>query len=492
MHRRHFASLLLALALLLATLQPAALASPPRSISPASTAPLPAWGMLVSPVDGSAPVGEGPFIHLRVGSFDPRSGEPIAPAGLRRLLVAGQAGLRLIQFPGPIQEAWYQAMLQAGLEVVTYIPDYAYLVWGDDAAVGRLRALAPLRWAGLYHPYYALHPALADPQKLPSEVEVIVQVYRRPDADKTVQSILDMFVGVFRPPYDVLRYTNVGVVVPSSDLFRLASLPEVVNVEPYTRPQMLDEVQGQIMAGNLNEAGTQPSGPGYLAWLQSLGFSTDPNSYPTVDITDDGIDDGDAIPIHADFYVLGDTSNADRLVYNYNWTTDPLADGGGGHGNINASIAVGYNNRTGFPYEDGNGYNYGLGINPFGRVAGSKVFNNAGRWDTSATPTDLIANTYTLGGRISSNSWGYRYSGGDYNADCQEYDARVRDALPATPGNQEITVVFAAGNSGSSLNTVSPPGTAKNVISVARRRTTARPGPTDATSVRAAATALRP
>ncbi len=68
-----------------------------------------------------------------------------------------------------------------------------------------------------------------------------------------------------------------------------------------------------------------------------------------MDITDDGIDNGDATPIHADFYVQGSTANPSRLVYNHNWTSDPSADGGGGHGNINASIAVGYNDRTGFP-----------------------------------------------------------------------------------------------------------------------------------------------
>lgn len=409
---------------------------------------------------------EGILIRLRAGAFDPLVGEPSIPTGLRRLLTVGQPGLRLVQFPGPIQDAWYQAMLDAGLEVVTYIPEYAYLVWGDGAAVSRLADRAPLRWAGLYHPYYALHPALADPAKLPPEVDVIVQVYARPDAEKTVGAILSQAWATFRQPYPVLVYTNIGIRVASEKLAWLASLPEVVNVEPYSPPRMLDEIQGQILAGNLNGAGTQPSGPGYLAWLQSLGFPTDPNEYPIVDITDDGIDNGTTTPIHADFYVLGNTSNPDRLVYNYNWTTDPLADGGGGHGNINASIAVGYNNRTGFPYEDGDGYNYGLGINPFGRVAGSKVFNNAGWWDTSATPTQLISNTYALGGRISSNSWGYSGSWGDYNSDSQEYDALVRDAQPGIPGNQEISVVFAAGNSGPYSNTVIPPSTAKNVIAV--------------------------
>jgi len=455
-------TLWLLFSLLLATFQPAALASPSDRAAAPAAGPIPSWASSGPAVTAQ----EGIPIRLRAGAFDPLGGEPAIPTGMRRTLTAGQPGLRLIQFPGPIQDEWYQAMLAAGLEVVTYIPDYAYLVWGDGDAVARLADAAPLRWAGFYHPYYALHPALADPEKLPDEVDVIVQVYARPDAEKTVQAILGEALATFRRPYKVLVYTNLGIRVPSQKLTWLASLPEVVNVEPYTRPVLLDEIQGQIMAGNLNAAGTQPSGPGYLVWLQSRGFSTNPDDYPIIDITDDGIDDGDATPIHADFYVLGSTSNPDRLVYNYNWTTDPLADGRAGHGNINASIAVGYNNRTGFPYEDSNGYNYGLGINPFGRVAGSKVFNNAGSWDTTATPTDLLNNTYALGGRISSNSWGYLYSGGDYNADSQEYDARVRDARPTVTGNQEIIVVFSAGNSGPSANSVSPPSTAKNVIAV--------------------------
>ncbi|MBC7227431.1 MAG: S8 family serine peptidase [Thermoflexales bacterium] len=459
--RNLFSAFSVILILLLVTLQPVALAGPGAGAAPSSAPRVPE-----GPVASPAADPEGPPIRLRVGAFDPLAGEPAVPSGMRRLLTADRPGLRLIQFPGPIQDAWYQAILDAGLEVVTYIPDYAYLVWGDGDAVTRLAGAAPLRWAGLYHPYYALHPDLADPEKLPSEVDVIVQVYARPDAEKTVQAILNQAQATFRRPYSVLVYTNIGVRVPSEKLPWLASLPEVVNVEPYSPPQKLDEVQGQIMAGNLNAAGTQPSGPGYLAWIQSLGFSTNPEDYPIVDITDDGIDNGTTTPIHPDFYVLGSTSNPDRLVYNYNWTTDPSADGRAGHGNINASIAVGYNNRTSFPYEDSDGYNYGLGINPFGRVAGSKVFNNAGSWDTSATPTDLLQNTYSLGGRISSNSWGYLYQGGNYNSDCQEYDARVRDAQPGVPGNQEITVVFAAGNSGPSSNSVSPPGTAKNVIAV--------------------------
>ena len=81
----------------------------------------------------------------------------------------------------------------------------------------------------------------------------------------------------------------------------------------------------------------------------------------------------------------------------------------------------------------------------------------------TATFTDMIAAAYSAGARISSNSWG-AFAGG-YTIEAQEYDARVRDALPDTPGNQGMLFVFSAGNFGSG-QTISSPGTAKNVITV--------------------------
>ena len=71
---------------------------------------------------------------------------------------------------------------------------------------------------------------------------------------------------------------------------------------------------------------------------------------------------------------------------------------------------------------------------------------------------------YNSGARFSSNSWGF-ISGNGYNADSQAHDAAVRDAT-GSAGNQELTIVFSAGNDGTGANTVHPPGTAKNVITV--------------------------
>ncbi len=413
-------------------------------------------------------------LQLRSGAFDPKQSHPIVPASLQRTLAPDELGLYLVQFDGPIQDDWYTSLLKADLEVVTYMPDYAYLVWGKAASIDQLGTSVPLRWSGVYQPLYALDPRLLATSDS-TQVEVTVQVYNHAAAASTIETILSK-AKLLREPNVVLDYRNLQVSIASNQLTWLAALPDVVNVEPAPHFVKNDEIQGQILAGNLNVAGTRPNGPGYIAWLRdTIGLSTNPDDYPIIDLVDDGIDNGTATPTHPDFWTLGNTASTDRLAYNGNWTSDPLADSAAGHGNLNASIAVGYNDQSNFPYEDTSGgtagYNYGVGINPFGRVAGSKVFNNAGSWDTIASYTDIISNSYASGARINSNSWGCGATycpGALYTAASQEYDALVRDAQPgsATDGNQEMLVVFAAGNDGSTATTIGVPATAKNVITV--------------------------
>ena len=162
--------------------------------------------------------------------------------------------------------------------------------------------------------------------------------------------------------------------------------------EPWAAPVRMDEIQGQILAGNVIRSGSKvvPSGPGYLAWLAGRGFPTDPSRYPIVDIVDDGIDRGDPGSIaHPDFHEAGSAAAPDRIVYLANCTTDPLPDGLAGHGNLNAGIVGGYNNSAGLPFQDAAGYRLGLGISPYNRLAGTKIFANEGDYEMlpAATPT---------------------------------------------------------------------------------------------------------
>ncbi len=407
----------------------------------------------------------GEVVHLRRGdvtlpAHTPPGTTPDAP-------MSTKAGLYLVQLPGPVQEEWFTALTHAGLHIVQYIPDYAYLVWGSPAQLRTVQVSVPLLVYQTYHPQYALHPALdgiqADAQ--PGEtVDVLVQVVD--GLPEVVAKLQKEAVDVIRPTLPGVQTQVVGLRVAANQLAWLASQPGVVNVEPLPVIRKLDEVQAQIMAGALASGEHTPSGPGYLAWLTTLGFSNRPEDYPILDITDDGLDDGSLTPRHPDFYTQGDKTLPDRLIYNQNWTNDPLADGGAGHGNLNAGIALGYNDQTGAPYQDAQGYHLGLGINPFGRLGGSKVFNNSGNWQL---PGDnyaaLVSRSYLMGGRISSNSWG-EPNPGSYTILDQAYDALARDAAPGQAGSQSLIFIFSAGNSGPASGSTGSPGNAKNVITV--------------------------
>ncbi|MCG3149753.1 MAG: hypothetical protein PCFJNLEI_03218 [Verrucomicrobiae bacterium] len=136
---------------------------------------------------------------------------------------------------------------------------------------------------------------------------------------------------------------------------------------------------------------------------------------------------------------------------------------------------------TVYRQEISSGLQLGMGISPFGRIGSSK----GGASDDFLGPFDHALNIYLRAARISNNSWGEICctSAGDYNDFSQAYDALTRDAVntgstnPPTPGpspvNQELLYVFAGGNANGLDGTggfgdvlVTPPATAKNIITV--------------------------
>ncbi|MGH9818775.1 MAG: S8 family serine peptidase, partial [Pyrinomonadaceae bacterium] len=195
-----------------------------------------------------------------------------------------------------------------------------------------------------------------------------------------------------------------------------------------------------------------------------------------VDITDSGVDTGTpASPNQFVMRRLGDPAGASRFIYSrIEGTPTPggTLQACDGHGNLNASIIMGYVPSgppfNAFPHADASLFRYGLGVAPFVKLGSSVIFDPANF--THPDLTSLQADAYHDGSRISSNSWGETTN--SYNTDAQTYDALVRDAQPKgsdfpSAGNQEMVIVFAAGNNGKfGLNTVSSPGTAKNVITV--------------------------
>jgi subtilisin-like proprotein convertase family protein len=417
-------------------------------------------------------------IGLRGGAIDTRGTPPAAPAGLAQAKSNGPQ-LWLIQFIGPIKEAWLDDLRANGLQIVWYMPQNAYVVWGDGVAIDTLTRAAQkspvIQFTGAYHPAYRLAPPLqqaARTRAAADTVSVTVQFYTTRNTSQSVAALRALGGTIRRELSTVETLTSLSLDVPIGQIVAIANWPDVFNVEPYVAPRKRDEAQGQIVAGNVTTAGgtVVPTGGtgSYLAWLASKGFPTTPSSYPIVDVVDDGIDNGTATPTHPDFFEIGSTGNPDRLVYNQDCTADPSANGVAGHGNINASIVGAYNNLVGAPHQDSRGFRLDLGISPFGRLAGTKIFQNSGPFDFSACGSSfqgLVLASFNAGATITSNSWGTDVFGA-YDADSQVYDVLTRDAAPATAGNQQMLHVFSAGNAGPGATTVGSPGTAKNVLTV--------------------------
>jgi subtilisin-like proprotein convertase family protein len=377
--------------------------------------------------------------------------------------------LRIVQFAGPVKDEWLASLRQTGAHVITYVPNNAYVVRVDADADAAVASLAGKPWVlsiSTYVPAFKLRPELRPPHIAGASLyPVMVQVIADEEGEAFAAALAQPASRVLAAPNAVLGYIDVGLLLDGVSVLRLANDSHVFAIEPKLVAQKFDERQGQIMAGNVIAAGTQPSGPGYLAWLATKGFpGADPFPF-IVDVTDDGVDKGSTSDVNVEFKVDGLSGGASRYAYANNYSGDALADSQAGHGNINASIISGYNAGTGSAFEDTLLYNYGLGIAPWVKIGNSKVFSNAGAGVFNQPANVRLANAYNAGARISSNSWGYT-SGITYNTDSQLHDQLVRDAVSGTAGNQELTIVYAAGNSGPAASTVHPPGTAKNVITV--------------------------
>ena len=411
-------------------------------------------------------------VETAAGEIDPRSDRPALAAkdGPDR-----QETLALVQFVGPPKDAWVERLRETGAAVLTYQAENAYVAHASGAAVDRLAALQGR------HPGVRAVSVLTAADKLEdrsSPTGVFAVTTATGTAGEVARdeaaalggppAAAAVTVGALRTEYRALSPRE------AADLARHAG---VVAIEAYAEPELLDERAAQIMAGNINGS-FAPTSPTYLDWV------VDPARIPiddtfdfAIDVTDEGLDNGaipPAAPAHPDFRVHGTGST--RVSHMANYTTDTNARDCGGHGTNVASIATGYNTVTSAPeYEDAQNFNHGLGVAPFARVGGSKIFRCDGAFSSSWTPAGLTSAAYAAGARISNNSWGTGGVGnwGNYDSRSAAYDALVRDARPE-PGNQQMVEVFAAGNDGDDIDgdlnegygTISEEGSAKNVITV--------------------------
>jgi len=444
---------------------------------------------------------EADTLQFTAHPFDTQRDTLVAPAPFA--LTPAGAGLQIVQFVGPVKQEWLDALSARGIRPVQYVANSGYIVWADSAALVQLSNLRNssswLQYSAPLHGFLKVDPRLGDRlQANPAasdEVDITVQVYSHDGVDATKQFVVSkglmpsQQLGPMGPGTvdytwaPILKFENLSLRVRLSDVVSIAQRSDVTFVGENLPRKMMDEKQDIIMAGDFFPT---PASIDYLQFLLDRGFTQDPEQYPVVDVTDSPIHEGGTgvtVVNTADpmMHIGGDISNPSRVTYFRNCSNQPTNTVGGinGHGSLNGGIVIGYDQRTGSPYEDTDGHQLGLGINPFGRIGSTGIFTpgysvaGCGNSDQGV----ILAN-WQSGAQISSNSWGLTVAPTVYDAAEQAYDAGTRDAAPAESGNQELIYIFAAANLGPSPASVSSPGAAKNVLTVGASENV-RPGWTD-------------
>jgi subtilisin-like proprotein convertase family protein len=378
------------------------------------------------------------------------TGNPLNFSIPKNLRAGGDPGAYIVQARGPVDNAFRAMLKAAGAEIVSYIPNNAYLV---RLAAGGANGLAanPLAQAVIpYEPYYKVQSsllALAVEQKpLPDDAMLNLGLFAN-GTQTTIRQIEQLGGRVLAQ--DRSPFGPVVRVVPPKNWTALTRLPGVQIVEPY---------HPRIHANDLSRM-TVAVAADTQAPTNYLGLT---GKSVLVAVADSGID-----AAHPDFGTGG--SPPSRVI------GDPwnLVDYDG-HGTHVAGIIAGDGTESDTVTNAPGSIIGTNGTAVVGQFRGKAPLATLLAMNWGASDGELQETAALTNALISNNSWDYGNGDATYDLAAASYDAAVRDALPEVTGSQPVLFVFSAGNSGGgndeggggNPDTILSPGTAKNVITV--------------------------
>ena len=344
----------------------------------------------------------------------------------------------IVQFVGSINNSWKQLIRDSGAIIFNYIPNNAFVVRMNSSVKQVVESFDFVQWVGEYLPIYKIDHSLsvaktnAIKTNLVVFEDVVVMLFDKNDNLRILNdvktlggSIVDSGDSVLHVRIDVLK------------LSQIADLTGVMWVEKYVPHVLFNDVAANITNVSYVENNYGLTGEGQIIGIADTGLDT-------------GIDD---TSMHDDL--------EGRIVALYAWWAGDGDNGAAdydGHGTHVAGSVLGNGSHSGGQYS--------------GMAPKAQLVFQAMQYDGSNPTYDgnlylpldlslLFQESYDAGAKIHSNSWGSGDSSmyGNYTTSSQYVDEFMWD-------NPDMLIVFAAGNNGSAINTVSSPGTAKNSLTV--------------------------
>ena len=384
---------------------------------------------------------------MRNAVIDTSSGEHRAALAAQKSAKVAVSGLFLIQFAGTLEPAQRTELKNLGVELIKYVPDDAFIAKLDKVSPSVIAAKSFVTWVGPYKVEHKMHPQLsAMKQSLAqSNATVSVNLLLAPSASGKEIAAVRKILGVTHHESHMQQGVFVRGEISVKQLDALAQESSVLWVERAQKRKLVDEAASKIVGGEDGNLATRTI-------TQQQGFD---GSGVMVSVADSGLDTGDTNTMHPDLF---------GRVKGFKFYGSNITDGsdGHGHGTHCAGIVAG-NAATGEKDPDTEQF-YGLGVAPGANLFIQRIFDDTAN-EASPFPADetLTHDAVRAGAKVASNSWGTDNQG-EYDLDCAQFDALVRDADAGTAGYQPYIIEFSAGNAGPNSQTINSPACAKNVI----------------------------
>lgn len=368
--------------------------------------------------------------------FDPLTAIPAALANWGRLAETDGSDWRLVQFVGPVRQAWLDELRAAGLEPAQYIHPFTYVVWGTRAALTEAAKRPAVRWSGDFLPAYRVLPRW---RSLGADsIAVHVTVHHDTDLGVGLRAAGATFVA--RAEVD-RHFSSVELRVGGDRFAALAALPGVYSIQPVpTDGGLRGEMSNQINAGNYGDDNF--AFPGYLDYLADIGV--DGTGVIVADV-DGGVWDTHPDLVNRMLPCSGDTCGGSATDAHGTHTSGIIA-GDGSSGTTTA-----------------NGFLRGLGMAPGANLVEqvySPFFTQPG--GMLKLMTDSVRNQAVTSG----NSWGPAGSPRGYDDDTRQVDVGVRDADPDAPGDQPLSYVLSFMNGHGGFQSQGSPDEGKNLFTI--------------------------
>lgn len=358
---------------------------------------------------------------------------------------------QIIQFNGPITANDKQAIEAMGVELLGYVPQFAYVARMNGVDTQMVQNHPLIRWVGDYNVAYRVSPNISTARSLDANASKLLSVslFEGSDmetfggllAEKGIQvvSFIEDSLGA-----EVIMSASMG------DLDEIARFEGISWVEESATPEFMNADATVIT--------------GVTGMRSNKGLTGYYGQGQVVAVADTGFDSGsmEVGLMHRDFE---DGYGNSRVIAIYDMAGDG-PDDTGGHGTHVAGTVLGNGIMDGSDPANQIFDGTNAGVAPEAQL----IFQAA--QDKNTGGYYGLTNIETLFGQahtnptgeafIHSNSWGYPTLMGRYTTTAIRVDNYVWE-------NPEFLPVFSAGNSGGTsgaISSVISPGTAKNALTV--------------------------